>query len=63
MVEKTGEVFPGLWVSGMGVCSVYGGPRMGPIFGGMLESGKKVAELLIQSLKSKHSDKRKGFRS
>jgi ribulose 1,5-bisphosphate synthetase/thiazole synthase len=25
----------------------FGGPRMGPIFGGMLISGKKVAETII----------------
>jgi len=50
VVEKTGEVFPSLWVSGMGVCSVYGGPRMGPIFGGMLLSGQRVAELILKKL-------------
>ncbi len=46
VVERTGEVFPGLFVSGMAVCEVYGGPRMGPIFGGMILSGKKVAEMI-----------------
>ena len=46
VVEKTGEVFPGLYVAGMAVCDVYNLPRMGPIFGGMLKSGKKVAELI-----------------
>ncbi len=46
VVEKTGEVFPGLFVCGMAVCDVYNLPRMGPIFGGMLKSGKKVAELI-----------------
>lgn len=44
VVEHAGEIFPGLWVSGMSVCSVFGGPRMGPIFGGMLLSGERVAE-------------------
>src|SRR3972149_5245800 len=48
VVEKTGEVFPGLFVAGMAVCDVYNLPRMGPIFGGMLKSGKKVAELIIK---------------
>lgn len=44
VVENTKEVFPGLWVAGMSVCATLGGPRMGPIFGGMLLSGKRVAE-------------------
>jgi len=52
VVEKTGEVFPGLYVAGMSVCDVYNLPRMGPIFGGMLKSGKKVAELIINKLKA-----------
>jgi thiamine thiazole synthase len=52
VVEKTGEVFPGLYVAGMAVCDVYNLPRMGPIFGGMLKSGKKVAELIINKLKA-----------
>jgi thiazole biosynthesis enzyme len=46
VVEKTGEIFKGLYVAGMSVCSAYNLPRMGPIFGGMLKSGKKVAELI-----------------
>ena len=47
VVEKTGEIFPGLYIAGMSVCAVYGLPRMGPIFGGMLKSGKKVAGMII----------------
>ncbi|MBS3817629.1 MAG: sulfide-dependent adenosine diphosphate thiazole synthase [Candidatus Thermoplasmatota archaeon] len=46
VVENTQEVFPGLWVTGMCANAVMGAPRMGPIFGGMLLSGKKVAELI-----------------
>jgi len=49
-VELTGEVVPGLWVAGMAAAAVGGGPRMGPIFGGMLLSGKKVAEAVAGSL-------------
>ena len=49
VVEKTGEVYPGLYVTGMSVCAVFNLPRMGPIFGGMLKSGKKVAELIINA--------------
>ncbi len=51
VVEKTGEIFPGLWVAGMSVCDTYNLPRMGPIFGGMLKSGKKVAELINEKIK------------
>jgi len=43
-VENSKEVCPGLYVCGMSANAVFGGPRMGPIFGGMLLSGKKVAE-------------------
>lgn len=50
VVEKAGEVYPGLWVAGMSVCAAFGGPRMGPIFGGMLLSGRRVAELIAAAL-------------
>ena len=50
-VENTGEVYPGMYVTGMAANNAFGGPRMGPIFGGMLQSGKKAAELLIKKLK------------
>lgn len=49
-VEKTGEVFPGLYVAGMAACACFGGPRMGPIFGGMLLSGRKLAEILKEEV-------------
>ena len=51
VVEKVCEVFPGLWVSGMSVCAALGGPRMGPIFGGMLLSGKNVAEKVAAAIR------------
>jgi len=50
VVKNTSEVFPGLFVTGMAVASVYGLPRMGPIFGGMLMSGRKVAKLVAERL-------------
>ena len=50
VVEKAGEVFPGLWIAGMSVCATLGGPRMGPIFGGMLLSGKRVADLIASAI-------------
>lgn len=49
-VEFTSEVYPGLWVAGMTATATLGTYRMGPIFGGMLLSGVKVAELIDQKL-------------
>jgi len=50
VVEHTGVIYPNLFVTGMAVCAVHGGPRMGPIFGGMLISGKKAASLVSDFL-------------
>ena len=50
VVEHAGEVFPGLWIAGMSVSATLGGPRMGPIFGGMLLSGQRVAAAIQASL-------------
>ena len=44
VVEKTGEIHPGLYASGMAVSTIFGIPRMGPTFAGMLFSGRKVAQ-------------------
>jgi thiamine thiazole synthase len=49
-VEGTREVCPGLFVAGMAVAAIDHTPRMGPIFGGMLLSGAKVAQLVINSI-------------
>ncbi len=51
VIENTGRVIPGLYVAGMAVATLHGTPRMGPIFGGMLISGKRVAEIIISDLK------------
>ncbi|HQI80384.1 MAG TPA: sulfide-dependent adenosine diphosphate thiazole synthase [Deltaproteobacteria bacterium] len=49
-VENTREAFPGLFVSGMAANAVFGGYRMGPVFGGMFLSGLKAAQELTARL-------------
>lgn len=51
VVKGTKEIYPGLYVCGMAASAVSGTPRMGPIFGGMLMSGKKVSDMIIERLK------------
>jgi len=50
IMENSREVYPGLIVAGMAANAVYGTHRMGPIFGGMLLSGKRAAEVAIEIL-------------
>ena len=50
IMENTQEVYPGLIVAGMAANAVFGAPRMGPIFGGMLLSGKRAAEVAMEIL-------------
>ena len=50
ILENTREIFPGVFAAGMCCNAVFGGPRMGPIFGGMLMSGRKVAQLILEKL-------------
>lgn len=52
VVENTGRIAPGLYVTGIAVCTVHNLPRMGPIFGGMLMSGKKIADVVTADLKT-----------
>lgn len=50
LIENTREVYPGLIVCGMAANAFYGSPRMGAIFGGMLLSGKRAAEIIRDKL-------------
>ncbi|MBN1322525.1 MAG: thiazole biosynthesis protein [Methanotrichaceae archaeon] len=50
VVEATREVYPGLIVCGMAAAAVSAGPRMGPIFGGMLQSGERAAAIALEKL-------------
>jgi len=51
ILGNTREVYPGLVVAGMTANAVFGSPRMGAIFGGMLLSGKRAAQVAKGLLK------------
>ncbi len=48
LIKNTKEIYHNLFVTGMASNTVFGSPRMGAIFGGMLMSGKKVAEIILR---------------
>lgn len=50
ILENTKEIYPGLIPVGMAANTVAGGPRMGPIFGGMMLSGEKAAKIALSKL-------------
>ncbi len=53
IINNTREIYPGLVVTGMAANTVFGSPRMGAVFGGMLLSGKKAAEVALKLLSRK----------
>ena len=53
ILKNTKEVYSGVYAAGMACNAVFGAPRMGPVFGGMLLSGKKAAELILKKLNRK----------
>jgi len=50
VVENTREIYPNVYVCGMAANAAFGANRMGPIFGGMLLSGRKLADMLVEEL-------------
>jgi len=57
ILKNTQEIYPGLIVTGMAANTVFGSPRMGAIFGGMLLSGRKAADEALKMLKKRGKDK------
>lgn len=51
ILDNTREIYPGLLVAGMAANAVFGSPRMGAIFDGMLLSGRKAADEALRVLK------------
>ena len=51
-LDNTREIFPNVWVAGMCANASFGSYRMGPIFGGMLLSGRKAARIIGERLKA-----------
>jgi thiamine thiazole synthase len=51
ILENTKEIYPGLIVAGMSANVVFGSPRIGQLFGTLLVSGKKAAEIILEELR------------
>lgn len=56
-IENTREIFPNVYVTGMCANAAFGSYRMGPIFGGMLISGRKVARIICERLESEKPER------
>ena len=50
-IDNTKEIFPNVYVAGMCANASFGSYRMGPIFGGMLLSGRKAAKTIAEKLR------------
>ncbi len=50
VVENSKEIYKNVYVVGMAANAAFGAHRMGPIFGGMIMSGKKLAETIANKL-------------
>jgi len=50
VLENTKEVYNNVYVVGMAANAAFGSNRMGPIFGGMLLSGKNLADVLTNKI-------------
>ncbi len=55
VVENTKEIYNNVYVVGMAANAAFGTNRMGPIFGGMMLSGKKLSDILIKRLESEQN--------
>ncbi len=53
VVENSKEIFKNVYVVGMAANAAFGAHRMGPIFGGMVLSGKKLSDKIIAKLRQK----------
>ncbi|MEO0248748.1 MAG: sulfide-dependent adenosine diphosphate thiazole synthase [candidate division WOR-3 bacterium] len=56
VLKNTIEIAPGLYVAGMAANAALGAHRMGPIFGGMLLSGRRAAQLIHAQLQKTSRD-------
>jgi thiamine thiazole synthase len=50
LLERTGELYPGLYVAGMSAAAVYHLPRATILVDGLLESGRRVAEVIFEDI-------------